>query len=282
MITHLVKRMPVLGFLTGALLFGFAAPLWAAPPAQFTTNLTQGAETITVDYIHHPLRGANFQVLVQDSAGALNPVAAPEARTYIGTVTGYPGATACALLQPNGTLWEYVIFEAGDQWWADNGIVKRTYGSKTFTPSWPTSAVVTPAQAATVNYVVAGDMIAEIPYNTFTGVHGSNVDQVVYVQEFCLMQTNLIYLRDIGFLHRMSRINIRASQSNDPFRAGTGNQMQTLRGLDGPYVGHEALKYVTVPGYGGGAALLGTVGDFYSGVSINDTDGRGDAFIYFR
>jgi autotransporter-associated beta strand protein len=275
-----ILRRPSIRSVASALFLMMTGPLWAAPPAQFTTNITRGAETITVDYLHHPLRGANFQVLMQDAAGALNPVAAPEARTYIGTVAGYPGASACALLQPDGTRWEYVIFEAGDQWWADNGNVIRTYGSKTFTPTWPTSAVVTPAQAATVNYVVAGDMIAEIPYATFTGRHGSNVDHVVYVNEFCLMQTNLIYLRDIGFLHRMSRMIIRASQPNDPFR--TGDPLQTLRGLDGPYVGHEALKYVTVPGFGGGVALLGTVGDFYSGVSVNDTDGRGDAFIYFR
>src|SRR6187551_3606840 len=112
----IIQKIPALGSLVGALFLSFSAPMWAAPPAQFTTNITHAAETITVDYIHHPLRGANFQVLMQDASGALNPVAAPEARTYIGTVAGYPGATACALLQPDGTRWEYVIFEAGDQW----------------------------------------------------------------------------------------------------------------------------------------------------------------------
>ena len=46
-----------------------ATPLLAAPPAQFNSSLTSGATTVAVNYALHPIRGANFQVLMQDSAG---------------------------------------------------------------------------------------------------------------------------------------------------------------------------------------------------------------------
>ena len=185
------SRIPLFRPLACALVLACGVPLQATPPASFDATITNGATSVAVHFVHHPIRGAGFQVQVQDAAGNLNAVAAPEARTYIGTVTGYPGASACALLQPDGTRWEYIVFEAGDQWWADNGTVTRTYGSKTFTPAWPASPVVTPAQAAVVNKVVAGDVIADIPYNNFTATHGSSVDHAVYATEFCLMQTNL-------------------------------------------------------------------------------------------
>jgi autotransporter-associated beta strand protein len=250
-------------------------------PAQFTATITNSANVITVDYLYHPIRGANFGVYIQDASSNFVAYASPlpPAGTYLGTVRGYPGATACALLQTNGTLWEYVIFEAGDQWWADNGAVTGTRGSATFTPSWPTSAIVSPSQAAAVTNVVAGDIIADIPYNNFTSTHGSSVEHVLYATEFCLMETDLVYLRDIGFLHRLSRVFIRGAQASDPYQSG--NALATLRGQF-TFVGHECLKFVAIPGYGGGVALVGTVGDNYSGASVDDTDGRGDAYIYWR
>lgn len=234
-IINIYRFLPLCSLMIVALGMAVIAPLSAAPEATFTGTITNGATSVTVNFVHHPIRGANFQVLKQDAAGVLNAVAAPEARTYIGTVVGYPGAIACALKQPDGTLWQYVIFEAGDQWWADNGQVTSTYGNPVFTPSWPTSPVVTAAQAATVNQVRAGDVVADIPFDVFTDLHNSSVDHAVYVTEFCLMQTNLIYLRDLGFLHRAGRIVIRGSQTADPYQ--TGDRLQTLRSQLSPSVG---------------------------------------------
>jgi hypothetical protein len=39
------------------------------PPASFSRTVSNGSESVTVDFVSHPIRSANFGVLVQNAEG---------------------------------------------------------------------------------------------------------------------------------------------------------------------------------------------------------------------
>jgi len=47
----------------------FDQRLRAIPPASFSRTVSNGSESVTVDFVSHPIRSANFGVLVQNAEG---------------------------------------------------------------------------------------------------------------------------------------------------------------------------------------------------------------------
>ncbi|RYD76305.1 MAG: hypothetical protein EOP84_17075, partial [Verrucomicrobiaceae bacterium] len=100
------------GLLAALMPMGFGQ----APPASFSRTVTTSSESVTVDFVAHPIRSANFGVLVQDDAGAFNAYTPRESRIYFGTIANQPGTIAAGLLKPDGTLLCRISFESGLEW----------------------------------------------------------------------------------------------------------------------------------------------------------------------
>lgn len=253
-------------------------------PAQFTADVVNGTSTVTVDFVHHPIRSANFTVYLQDAAGAFLPVTAPPARTYLGVVRGYPGAMAAGTLRADGTLLARVSFESGVEWNSTGGAAS-TRGSATWTPNWPTSANIGPGGAGTNVY--AAEVGVDSSHRHFQQ-SGLEVETDLMIIEHSVMCANMVYLRDCGVLHRLGRVVIRGDAARCPYYARTDNLLgevqnqwqNVLTGL-APALTHD-LALVASPTIGGGVAWVGTIGDSSARYSSNGTDANGDFYVVWR
>src|SRR6478735_9517570 len=107
-----------------------------SPPASFTANFTNSGTTVTVDFTLHPIRSANFSVIVQNSSGGFDPYTAAAPATYLGTPVGYPGALACATLRADGTLLARVMFEDATTWTTTAGTIAGGTAVALGNPDW--------------------------------------------------------------------------------------------------------------------------------------------------
>ena len=140
-----------------------------SPPATFSSNVSNGSETVTVDFTQHPIRSGNFQVLVQDSSGTFTTHTPAASRIYFGTVQDHPGAIAAGLLKSSGTLICRIYFESGVEW-SSTGGTASVRGSTNWTPAWPTTLVPAGGAGATV-------YVAEL------GIDASNDQYVARLEE---------------------------------------------------------------------------------------------------
>ncbi|MGC4013112.1 MAG: hypothetical protein QM755_01140 [Luteolibacter sp.] len=143
----------VLGTVAALLLASASAQ--TAPPATFTRTVSTSTDSVTVNFTLHPVRSTNFKVLVQQSDGSFSEVTTDVPRTYLGTVDGYPGAVAAALVRANGTVYTRVSFENGMEWYSYGGTASIR-GSTNWTPAWPTSVVGTGGAGSTVRGAEVG------------------------------------------------------------------------------------------------------------------------------
>jgi hypothetical protein len=186
-----------------------ASAALAQAPASFTADITNGASVVTVDFVQHPIRSANYIVYLQDATGAFNPVTPPESRTYIGTVRDNPGALAAGTLKPDGTLLARVSFDTGVEW-NKTATSVSTRGSTTWTHNWPTTANIGAGGAGTNVY--AAEVGVDSSYKHFQQ-SSLDVDTDIYIIEHSVMCANVVYLRDGGVLHRLGRIIIRGGEN---------------------------------------------------------------------
>jgi hypothetical protein len=87
-------RMAQSGLLILFALCGISSAGAQSPLASYTRSISTGSQSVTVNFTLHPIRRANFEVLVQQADGSYLSHVADVPRTYHGTVIGYPGATA--------------------------------------------------------------------------------------------------------------------------------------------------------------------------------------------
>lgn len=263
----------------GALLASARLASAQAAPASFSSTITNSGSSVTVDFVKHPIRSSNFSVLVQNSSGALTPYTAPEARTYFGTVQGYPGAIAAGTLKPNGTVLARIYFENGVEWISSGGGTATTRGSATYTKANP---------GFTVTSAAGGDVrVAELGIDSAFGHYNrnGNVNDTLYIIEHSVMTANLAYLRDAALLHRLGRVVIRTSQTHDPYNGLTGggllgeikNQWNNVL----PASTHDVAAGLYAGSVGGGLAWVGAIGSA-NRYSVNDSDSNGDFSVIWR
>src|SRR5690606_20330061 len=121
----------------------------------YVQTVTRNAETITMRLVRQNLRGANFQLLSQNPAGAYVTETVVAERSYLGTVDGYPGAVSCGILQDDGTFRGAVYFDRGATWFTSGTTVveTRALDYSDFTAfQWPSAPTVTPGLAGNVTY----------------------------------------------------------------------------------------------------------------------------------
>lgn len=252
-----------------------------SPPSSFSRNISTSSQTVSVNFTLHPIRSANFQTLVQQANGTYATYPADAPRTYLGTVTGHPGATAIGLLRANGTLLARISFEDGKTWTSTGGTANAS--GNNYTPAWPTSLAPT-GGAGSVVY--AAEVGIDSTFNHFTAC-GSSVDAVIEQSEFSVMSTNMVYLREAAILHRIGKIIVRADASQDPYSAD-GNSSNALlphiRSLwnTGVPMGHtHDAAMVVHSNLNGGLAYVGTIATS-SRYSANDSDANGDFSVVWR
>lgn len=263
-----------------ALLAGTPAQAQTAPES-FTSTITNGGSAVTIDFVKHPIRSANFSVLVQNSAGGFDPYTAPEPRTYFGSVQGYPGAIAAATLKPSGAVLARIYFENGVEWISTGGGTATTRGSATFTKALPSFTV--PVGGAD-SWVHAAEVGFDSSFAHYS--RSGTVDDDICIIEHSVMCANLTYLRDAAILNRVGRIVIRANQSQDPYAGLTGGsallaEMRNQWNNVLPAGTHDLAAGLYADSVGGGLAWLGVVGGSY-GYSVNDSNTNGDFSVVWR
>jgi hypothetical protein len=264
-------------------LYAFISPAANAqtPPATFTRTISTSSQSVSVDFAHHPIRSANFQVLVQQADGSFTEFTPDVARTYHGTVTGYPGATAIGLLRADNTLLARVSFEDGSTWTTTGGTASNS--ASAFVPAWPTS-VVTSGGAGSIVY--AAEVGIDSTFNHFTACGGTPA-AVLEQCEFSVMSANMVYLRDAAIIHRIGKIIVRADTAQDPHTADGGDtglllpHIRTVWNTATPMGSTHDIAAVIHSAANGGLAYVGTIGTS-SRYSANDSDGSGDFSVVWR
>ncbi|MCW1921347.1 putative Ig domain-containing protein [Luteolibacter arcticus] len=260
-----------------------------APPATVTKNLTNGSTTLTVNFTLHPIRSTNYNVKVQDATGNFTTYTADVPRTYIGTVTGRPGAIAAGYQKANGTFWSYIAFEDGKTW-SSSG-TSASAGGGDWTPNvYPTTGVGAGGAGSAVK---AAELGIDASYREWQAV-GSNMVNLIDMVEFCAMKANIVYLRDTAILHRLGRIVVRTDAAKCPYQALPTstvsewsvllNTMKTQWNTTLPPIlgasAHDVASLVR-PGVGGGLASVGVIGSS-SRYSITGATSSGDFLSAWR
>lgn len=260
-----------------------------APPTTVTRTLTNGSTSLTVNFTLHPIRSVNYNVKVQDASGNFTTYTADVPRTYIGTVTGRPGAIAAGYQKANGTFWSYIAFEDGTTW-SSSGTT-ATAGGGTWTPNvYPTTGVGAGGAGSAVK---AAELGLDCSYREWQAV-GSNMVNLIDMAEFCAMKANIVYLRDTAILHRIGRIVVRTDAAKCPYQAlpssttdDWGVLLDTMKTqwntVLPPVLGASAHDVASLvrPGVGGGLASVGVIGAT-SRYSITGATSSGDFVSAWR
>lgn len=255
-----------------------------APPASFSSNISNGSQTVTVDFVQHPIRSSNFQVLVQDSSGNFTSQTPAASRIYFGTVQGQPGALAAGLLKSSGTLICRIYFESGVEW-SSTGGTASVNGSTNWTPAWPTSLVPAGGAGSTVYGAEVG---IDSSFNHYTAC-GGNVTDTVEMSEFSIMAANLAYLRDAAILHKIGKVVVRTSQAQDiydPHGGDTGLLLDEVKDqwnnvINGTVGTTHDVALVATSNANGGLGWVGAIGTG-NRYSSDDSDGSGDFSVVWR
>lgn len=242
------------------------------PPSEFTTNITVGSSTLTVNFRLHPIRSSNFGVRVQQADGSWTPYDPGPPSTYLGTVVGEPGVLACATLLTNGHLWARISFENGVEWVYFSGPSAKAYvrGSASFGLNYPSSSVVTATGGAGTN-IYAAEIAVDSGWNHFNAC-GQDLYRTVMAVEHSILSGTYFYLRDAGILHRLGKIFIRANYDQDPYHAlsSAGSKLDTCRVFLSANDSTHDVGTVA-DSIGGGVAWVGVIGTWlrYSACGYN-------------
>jgi hypothetical protein len=229
------------------------------------------------------LRGPNFELLVQNSAGGYDPVTPVEERSYLGTVAEHSGAVSCGVLKDNGDFQGAVYFDRGVTWFTLNGAVYETrglnYGADAFHDfQWPETALVTPGHAGTTTYRMDVGVDASRDYFVQQGSVASCVEMI----EYSVNNVRALYQSNALLRPALARVIIRGDANRDPYAASmelgkveteweanqTGAARDVVCGID--------------PSYNGGLAWVGAIGGTTAHYSANNAGGDGSFDITWR
>lgn len=243
------------------------------PPASFTTNITVGTQTMTVNFSNHPIRSVNYAVKVQQADGSWSSYDPGPASTYLGAVVGQPGALACGTLLTNGHFWARISFEAGNEWVYFSGPATKAYvrgitGYSFY--DYPSSPIVTAEGGAGTN-IYAAEIAVDSGWNHFNAC-GQNLYFTAMAVEHSILSGTYFYLRDNGILHRVGGVYIRANYNQDPYHSisAAGSKLDYCRVfLSSTNFTHDVGT--VADSIGGGVAWVGVIGTWvrYSACGYN-------------
>ncbi len=245
------------------LLLGMVSNATAAP-ATLTQSVIRNGNTVTMQLKRQDLRGANFELLTQNSSGAYVPATVVDERSYIGTVDGFPGAVSCGILQDNGTFRGAIYFDRGETWFTLGTTVHTTralgYGSfSAFV--LPTADTVSAGHAGTTMYGYELCLDAANNYYTANGSVAKTFEMI----EYSVAVTRAIYMRDVLLRPYLGRVILRTTESQSPYNSVTTGQ-EYLAAVKAEWEANQTdvspalVAGVSTDKVGGGLAFVGVVG----------------------
>jgi len=243
-------------------------------PLTLSQAVVRDGETFTMQLERLDLRGDNFELLVQNAAGAYDAAVVVEERSYLGSVDGRPGAVSCGVLQDDGVFRGALYFDRGGTWFTLGGEVVDTRATS-YDPfsdyEFPTASTVTAGQAGTRMY--AFDLAVDADFDFYEDA-GSDLALALERIEFSATLVRAIYLRDAILRLDLGRVIIRATEAQNPYNGlSGGGYLSELRShwrdlqTDS---GHDVVAGVSRRKIGGGLAFVGTIAGS-SGASVEKT-----------
>jgi len=219
------------------------------PPASFTRTYTYTGGSTTVTFNKQSVRGPNYEVYLQTGATTFTSYTPGRpVRTYIGSVSGFPGAVAAGQLLADGSVRTSILFEDGTVW-RGTGTSMSIPSAASWTPKYPSNVV---GSGGAGSSVYATDVGFDLAY-TYYNKAGLSADETLERAEFAVMETDAINLRDFANLYRMGRIVIRTNSAYDPCTslANTKDQWNNVLPLYLPAATYDLAASVVVTGSGG-------------------------------
>lgn len=261
-----------------ALLLVITGTAYAAPES-LVQNITYNDQTITLRLTKQTLRGANFELLSQDSAGNYVTEVTTAERSYLGTVDNYPGAVSFGIQRDDGSFWGGVYFDRGATWYAKGDTVyfTRGLGIEAFTGyAYPTSPSVQPGQAD--NQIYGFDVAYDVDHDYFTQAGG--VSESFQGIEFTLTALRALYMRDALVRPYLGRVVVRTSLEHDPYvglnQGGYLGAVKTEWNTNHTDTSFDLVSSLSPTKIAGGLAWVGVVGGG-NGMSVSASfpDGNG-------
>ncbi|QUE51780.1 hypothetical protein KBB96_02560 [Luteolibacter ambystomatis] len=240
------------------------------PPASFTRTYTYTGGSTTVTFNKQSVRGPNYGVYLHTGGTSFTSYTPTRpVRTYIGSVSGYPGAIAAGQLLADGSVRTSIIFEDGTTW-KGTGTSMTIPSPASWTPKYPTNVVGSGGAGSTV---YGADVGLDLSYSYYNKA-SLNADEALERAEFAVTETSAIYLRDFAVLPRIGRIVLRTNSADDPstslslLKDQWNNVLPTVL----PSTSYDEATTVVVTG-SGGLAFVSNIGtsNAYAWVSISSS-----------
>lgn len=181
-----------------------------------TQTVTHNGETITLRLTRQVLRGLHFEVMVQNSSGGFDAYTPGEERSYLGTVDEYPGAVSAGIVQDDGTVRGFVIFDRGGTWFTSGQNVTYKRGVDDWKNFGFPSYSLTPGLAGNTTY--AFDTAVDVNYAYYSGVAGSSVAKAFENVEYTYACMRALYMSNAMLRPYLARVIIRGNSVQDPYQ----------------------------------------------------------------
>ena len=202
-------------------------------PESFThtiTNIT-AATGLTLQLTRVNTRATNYSVRVHvatnENGEVFETFIPGEQRSYLGAVDGYPGASAAACRLSTGKILSMVVFDRGETWWAENGVVynTRAVGLTDVYADPGENEVVAEGKLGTNTY--AYSMGFDLPYDAFSNRYGANLTNAIEYLDYNMAQLQLVQVNNMLMKPEYGAIIIRSVKELDPFDHFTGSSSGT-------------------------------------------------------
>ncbi|HEU5223516.1 MAG TPA: RICIN domain-containing protein [Candidatus Lumbricidophila sp.] len=202
--------------------------LVAAVAGEITQTMTYNGKTVTVRLQPFQLRGAKFEVLVQQADGSLARQSVRGERAFLGSVDGDSAARVSAIRKSDGSLEGKIVFDRGQaQWSFRDGTVTGAQAQSYPDFKWPVSDDVNRLVSAAPGQAGANVYLFDVGYDaTSEWVNdssiGGSVDKALDIMEQEIIQMASTYINTVKLRPALGRIILRADPTHDPYRDGGG------------------------------------------------------------
>ncbi len=203
--------------------------------SELTVRVALDRTQVELDLQPHSLRGGEFEVLVPDEQGELQPTIVPAPRTFRGHIRGMDGSRVAATIA-DGQLFAVILLETGEKWsvepvassiaGGDGAVLHAVYsgqdaasGAQCGTPPKTASIPASMKEAPPQLLVGAALRVCDIAIDAdteFYQLNGSSVAQTVFDIERVINGVALLYEAEINVTYELTTIIVRTANP-DPY-----------------------------------------------------------------
>lgn len=213
--------------------------------APLTVSVTLGQTAVQLELEPNSLRSLNFEVLVPDEQGELQPNIVPAPHTFRGHVRGMDGSRVAASVT-DGQLFAVILLETGEKWGVepiaspvaggDGAVLHAVYsgqnvasgthcGTQPAAPSFAASM----EQALPQLLVSTALRVCDIAIDAdteFYQINGSSVAQTVFDIERIINGVALLYEAEVNVTYELTTIVVRTAYPN-PYNSTVNGTLLT-------------------------------------------------------